>query len=68
MRVVKIIEAPIIDEGGDWLRFCMVQRGNTYVYGAIVCATMEEAFGIKEGQILDIEKTIFSRRINNILK
>lgn len=63
MRVIKIIEAPIINEGGDWLRFCMVQRGNTYVYGAIVCATMEEAFSIKEGQQLDIEKVRFNSRI-----
>ena len=66
MRVVKIIEAPIINEGGDWLRFCMVQRGNSYVYGAIVCSTRDEAFSIKEGQILDVDKTRFNSRIKVI--
>ena len=69
MRVVKIVDrTPIINENGDWLLFCMVQRGNTPVYGAIVCETMQDAFNIKAGQILDVEKVKFSRRINNICK
>ena len=64
MRVVRIIEnTPIINEDNDWLLFCMVQRGNNYVYGAIVCSTKEEAFSIEEGQHLDIEKTKFNSRI-----
>lgn len=69
MRVTKIIErSPIINEDGEWQLFCQVIIGNSYVYGAIICKTMEEAFAIQEGQILDIEKVKFSRRINNICK
>ena len=65
MRVLKIVErTPIINEDNDWLLFCMVQRGHSQVYGAVVCATKEEAFAIKEGQHLDIEKTKFVSRIN----
>jgi hypothetical protein len=69
MRVTKIIErSPIINEDGEWQLFCQVLLGNSYVYGAIICEKMEEAFAIKENQILDIEKVKFSRRINNICK
>ena len=65
MRVVKIIEStPIINADGKWQLFCQVMIGNSYVYGAIICDTREEASSIKEGQILDIEKVVFSRRIN----
>jgi hypothetical protein len=65
MRVVKIIERiPIINADGKWQLFCQVMIGNSYVYGAIICDTREEASSIKEGQILDIEKVVFSRRIN----
>jgi hypothetical protein len=38
--------------------------GNSYVYGAIICETMQEAFAIKVGQILDVEKVKFMRRIS----
>ena len=65
MRVVKIIEStPIINADGKWQLFCQVMIGNSYVYGAIICDTRGEASSIKEGQILDIEKVVFSRRIN----
>ena len=65
MRVVKIIEStPIINADGKWQLFCQVLIGNSYVYGAIISDTREEASSIKEGQILDIEKVVFSRRIN----
>lgn len=64
MKVIKIIErTPIISDEG-WLLFAQVYMGKSYVYGAIVCDTMEEAFAVKEGQILDIEKVKFSRRTN----
>jgi hypothetical protein len=67
MRVTKIIEkTPVIDSDGKWNVFCQVYMGNSYVYGAIICDTMEEAFAIKVGQILDVEKVKFSRRISNI--
>ena len=67
MRVTKIIEkSPVINEDGEWQLFCQVYMGSSYVYGAIICETMEEAFAIKENQILDGEKAKFSRRINNI--
>ena len=67
MRVIQIVErTPIINEDNDWLLFCVVQRGHSYVYGAIVCSTKEEAFSIKEGQHLDIEKTRFNSRIKVI--
>ena len=67
MRVVKIVDrTPIINENGEWQLFCKVYMGNSYVYGAIICDTMEEAFAIKVGQILDVEKVKFSRRISNI--
>lgn len=62
MRVTKIIQTPVIDTDGKWNVFCQVYMGNSYVYGAIICETMEESFAIKEGQILDIEKVKFSRR------
>ena len=67
MRVNRIIEkAPIIDADGKWNVFCQVLRGRSYVYGAIVCETMKEALSIKEGQILDVEKTRFEQRIKNV--
>ena len=67
MRVTKIIEkTPVIYADGKWNVFCQVYMGNSYVYGAIICDTMEEALAIKVGQILDVEKVKFSRRINNI--
>ena len=66
MRVTKIIQSPVIDADGKWNLFVQVYMGNSYVYGAIICETMQEAFAIKENQILDIEKVKFSRRINNI--
>lgn len=68
MRVIKLIQSPIIDADGKWNVFCQVLIGNSYVYGAVICDTMQEAFAIKEGQILDIEKVKFSRRTNNICK
>ena len=68
MRVTKIIQSPVIDADGKWNVFCQVYMGNSYVYGAIICDTMEEAFAIKVGQILGVEKVRFSRRINNICK
>jgi hypothetical protein len=65
MKVVKIVDrTPIITENGEWQLFCQVYMGNSYVYGAIICETMCEAFAIKEGQNLDIEKVKFSRRIS----
>ena len=68
MRVTKIIQSPVIDSDGKWNVFCQVYMGNSYVYGAIICDTMEEAFNIKENQLLDVEKVKFVRRINNICK
>lgn len=64
MRVTKIIQSPVIDSDGKWNVFCQVYMGNSYVYGAIICDTMEEAFAIKVGQILDVEKVKFSPRTN----
>lgn len=65
MRVVKIVDrTPIINENEEWQLFCQVYMGNSYVYGAIICDTMEEAFAIKENQILDVERVKFSRRIS----
>lgn len=68
MRVIKLIQSPVIDADGKWNVFCQVLIGNSYVYGAIICMTKEEAFAIREGQMLDIEKVKFSRRTNNIYK
>lgn len=68
MRVTKIIQSPVIDADGKWNVFCQVYMGNSYVYGAIICDTLEEAFAIKENELLDVEKVKFSRRINNICK
>ena len=68
MRVTKIIQTPVIDADGKWNVFVQVYMGNSYVYGAIICDKWEEAFAIKENQILDVEKVKFSRRINNICK
>ena len=64
MRVTKIIQSPVIDSDGKWNVFCQVYMGNSYVYGAIICDTMEEAFEVKVGQILDVEKVKFIRRIS----
>lgn len=66
MRVIKIIQSPVLDADGEWNVFCQVVIGSSYVYGVIICETMQEAFAIKEGQILDVEKVKFSRRISNI--
>jgi hypothetical protein len=64
MRVVKIIEPTPLRTDEGWNLFIQSLIGNSYVYGAVVCEMMEEAFAIKEGQILDTEKVKFSRRIN----
>lgn len=64
MRVTKIIQSPVVDADGKWNVFCQVYMGNSYVYGAIICETMQEAFAIKENEILDVEKVKFSRRIS----
>ena len=64
MKVTKIIQSPVIDADGKWNLFCQVYMGNSYIYGAIICDTLEEAFAIKENQILDVEKVRFSRRTN----
>lgn len=67
MRITKIVEkTPIINENGKWNVFCQVQRGSSYVYGVILFDTMKEAFELKEGQILDAEKTRFKHRIKNL--
>ncbi len=68
MRVIKIVDKAVIDSDGKWNVFVQVYMGNSYVYGAIICDTMDEAFAIKENQLLDVEKVNFSRRINNICK
>ena len=68
MRVIKLIQSPVIDADGKWNVFCQVLIGSSYVYGAVICETMQEAFAIKENQILDIEKIKFSRRTSNICK
>lgn len=69
MKVTKIIDSvPTINEDGDWLLFVQVYMGNSYVYGAVICDTMEETFAIKVGQNLDVEKVRFSRRTNLNLK
>ena len=64
MKVVKIIENVPIRNDEGWYLFIQALIGNSYVYGSVVCKTMEEAFSIKEGQHLDLEKTKFMRRIN----
>lgn len=65
MKVIRIIErVPIINADGKWYLFIQALIGSSYVYGAVVCETVEAAFAIKEGQILDIEKTKFVRRTN----
>lgn len=69
MRVTKIIEkTPVMDADGKWNLFVQVYMGNSYVYGAIICDTIQEAFAIKENQLLDVEKVKFSRRISNNCK
>ena len=69
MRIVRITDkSPVINSDGDWLLFCMVQRGNSFVYGAIVCSTMQEAFELKEGQLLDAERVRFDSRIKVVNK
>lgn len=68
MRVTKIIQSPVIDADGKWNVFCQVMIGNSYVYGVVICDTMREAFAIKEGQILDMERVKFGRRTNVNLK
>lgn len=66
MRVTKIIDAPTTDSNGKWNLYCQVLRGMTYQYGVVVCETRDEAFAIKEGQILDTEKFKFEHRIKNL--
>ena len=62
MKVVKIIEPTPLRNNEGWYLFVQALIGSSYVYGAVLCETMEEAFAIKEGQYLDIEKTKFERR------
>ena len=62
MKVVKIIEPTPLRNDEGWYLFIQALIGKSYVYGAVVCETVEEAFAIKEGQFLDVEKTKFVRR------
>lgn len=67
MRVIKITDRkPYFTEDGEWVLFCKVRIGKSYQYGKVVCKSEEEAYSIKEGQLLDIEKTPFVRNTNNI--
>lgn len=66
MRITKIVDTTTLDSEGKWNIFCQVLRGVTYQYGVVVCKTRDEAFAIKEGQILDIEKVKFEQRIKNV--
>lgn len=63
MKVIKLIELhPLQDDEGKWNTFCQVYIGNSYVYGAVITETLEEAMGIKEGTNINIEKMKFIRR------
>ena len=67
MKVTKIIEkTPVIDSNGKWNIYCQVLRGSANQYGVVVCEARDEAFAIKEGQILDTEKYSFEHRIKNL--
>ena len=66
MRISRVIDTPTIDSAGKWNVYCQVLRGVTYQYGVIVCDTKEEAFSIKEGQIIDTEKFSFEHRTKNV--
>ena len=67
MKVIRIIEkTPVIDFDGKWNLYCQVLRGSAYQYGVVVCETRDEAFDIKEGQIIDTEKYSFEHRIKNL--
>lgn len=67
MKVIRIIEkTPVIDSDGKLNLYCQVLRGSAYQYGVVVCETVEDAFAIKEGQILDTEKYNFEHRIKNL--
>lgn len=66
MKVYKLLaHAPVIDSDGNWNVYCTVQRGNSLVYGVIICETMKEAFSIKEGDTLSEKLSKkFEQRIN----
>ena len=65
MRITKLNDkTPYIDSNGKWNVFCQVLKGCTYTYGVVMCDTMEEAFALKEGQIIDAKK--FDHRIKNV--
>lgn len=69
MRVIKIIDkAPLINKDGKWRLFCQIHTGNSYVYGFILCNTMDEAYSIKANQVIDSERFHFVDRISKVIK
>ena len=69
MRVTKIIEkTPLINEDGEWIVWVQVQIGKTYQYGRVVCSSIDEAMGIREGMILDTEKYDFLKNTKPFMK
>ena len=69
MRVTKIIEKnPVINEDGEWVVWVQVYIGKTYQYGRIVCKTINEANGIREGMILDTKKYDFLKNTKPFIK
>ena len=64
MRVTKIIEPTPIRCDSGWYVTVQMYIGNSYVYGVVICKTKEDAFSIKEGQHLNVEKMVFERRTN----
>ena len=69
MRITKIIEkAPLINGNNEWVVWAQVQIGKSYQYGRVICPTIDEAMGIREGMVLDTEKYDFLKNTKPFMK
>lgn len=65
MKVSKIIhKAMQANDEGYWLVWAQCHINGQYRYCTLIYDTFEESKAVKEGQLLDIEKTRFSVRNN----
>ena len=67
MKIIKIIERQLSpNDEGEYCVYCQMLVGRAYQYGLLLFESESEARQAKEGDIIDIEKVRFSRRINGV--
>lgn len=54
------------NDNGEYCVYCQMLVGSSYQYGVLLFNSEEEARNAKEGDNVDVERTIFSKRANII--